>query len=178
VTPIIARNSKRDFAPAPEGIHSAVCVDVLDHGVQPSAFGPARKVEVRWLIEERNPNNGKPFLVSQRYRLSLHPKAKLCQHLEGWRNKSFTPQDAEEGVDLERLIGTHCQLQIVHNPGRDGELYANVQAVLPLGKGMERVSPAGYVRVADRPGGDDTARGGEPQDEVNGESEPDEKFPF
>jgi hypothetical protein len=72
MNPIIARDTKRDFKPAPEGLHAAVLVDVIDLGIQPSAWGPARKVELRFQVEEVNPDNQKRFLVIQRYRLSLH----------------------------------------------------------------------------------------------------------
>ena len=49
---------------------------------------------------------------------------------------------------LEKLIGAPCQLQIIHN----GE-YANVQAVVPAGKGVPRLMvPEDYVRECDQPG--------------------------
>jgi hypothetical protein len=31
---IIAKSNKKDFTPAPEGLHSAVCCDVVDLGLQ------------------------------------------------------------------------------------------------------------------------------------------------
>ena len=149
--PIIASDKSRDFKPAPEGLHNAVVVDVIDHGMQEGRFGRKHKVEIRWQIEEINPDNGKPFLAMRRYTLSLNSKATLRLHVEALRNsKKFTKKELA-GFDLEELIGLGCQLQIVHNTTDDGRTFGNVQACVPLSKGMRRLKPVDYVRVQDRP---------------------------
>lgn len=147
---IIASDKSRDFKPAPEGLHNAVVVDVIDHGMQESRFGRKHKVEVRWQIEEINPDNKKPYLVMRRYTLSLNSKATLRLHVEALRNKKFTTKELA-GFDLEGIIGLGCQLQIVHTTTDDGRTFGNVQACVPLSKGMRRLKPIDYVRVQDRP---------------------------
>jgi hypothetical protein len=176
MSPIIARDTKREFRPAPEGLHNAVCVDVVDHGMQATPWGRSHKVEARWQIEEINSDNGKRFLVCQRYTLSLHEKARLRHHLEGWRGKKFTSREVEEGVVLDNLVGVACQLQIVHNTVRDGETYANVQAILPLSKGMSRLKPVDYVRVQDRDEASNATN--EDRQATEADDENDEEFPF
>lgn len=173
----IARYTKREFRPAPEGLHAAVCVDVIEHKKQPTPWGPTDIAEMRWQIEEINPDNNKRYLVIQRYRLRLHEKARLRQHLESWRGKKLTPKDLEEGVNLDNLIGVNCQLQVVHNTVKDGETYANVQAIVPPPKGVPRLRPLDYVRVKDRAvaAPADEARGG---DAAEANEEPEEEFPF
>ena len=151
MSPIIARG-KRDFRPAPEGLHQAVLVDVIDLGEQPTPWGPAPKVEMRWQIKAINPDNNKRFQVRARYRLSLHEKAKLRQHLEGVRGKKFTLKDAHKGFDLEQLIGVNAQLHIVHNLGKDGGTYANIQNIVPLEKGVPLLKPLDYTRGQDQTG--------------------------
>jgi len=145
--PIIAKGDG-NFTPAPAGLHQAVCVDVVDLGIKETKWGDKHKVQIRWQIDKVN-EKGKSFLVVQNYTLSLNEKAGLRKHLDAWRGKKFTKEELE-GFDLESLIGVNCQLQVVHNE-YDGKVFANVQAVVPLGKGMEKMEPEDYVRTIDRP---------------------------
>lgn len=159
---IFARKPKSNFPTAPEGLHPAVCVDVWEPWTEekPAEFGGGLQDKTRlvWLIEDVNPQSGRPYEVSQIYTLSLHEKAKLCQHLESWRGRRFTDSE-KEGFDLEKLIGACCQLQVVHKI-TDSATYANVQAIVPLGKGMTKLrAPDDYVRRKDRNKGNDA---GEP----------------
>lgn len=150
--PIVAKRPESNFTPAPEGLHAAVCCDVVELGTEVNHFNGnlQEKVRLVWQIEEINPETDKPYEASQKYTLSLHEKAKLCQHLEAWRGRKFT-QEETEGFDLEKLIGAACQIQVVHNVTDKGKTFANVQAVVPLGKGMTKPRVTdGYVRFKDR----------------------------
>jgi len=149
--PIMARENRNTFNPAPEGLHQAVCVDVIDRGMHTSPqWGKTQqKVELRWQLDTVDEETGKRFQVGQWYTLSLSEKATLRKHLEAWRSRKFT-QEELEGFDLEKLIGVNCQLQVIHNLGTNGSTYANVQAVVPLGKGMTKIRPEEYVRWIDR----------------------------
>jgi hypothetical protein len=146
---IIARGKSRDFAPAPEGLHRAVCVDVVDLGMVDGQFGRKHKVMLSWQIEETM-DNGKPFLVSKRYTLSLHKKSALRPDLESWRGKPFSEVEAE-GFDLEKLLGANAQLNIVHNKVDDAT-FANISAVVPAAKGAPALKARDYTRVCDREG--------------------------
>lgn len=148
--PIIAKTNKREFTPAPEGLWPAVCIDVVDLGVQKTPWGEAHKVEIRWALEERDPKGGKNFMLVKRYTLSLHEKANLRRELETWRGKKFTSEELE-GFDLEKLLSANCQLQVIHNIKDDGEVFSNVQAIVPAAKGTVRLPiPADYIRVINR----------------------------
>lgn len=138
-----------DFVPAPQGLHRAVCVDVVDLGLVKSQYGDREKIRLVWEIDEQT-DNDKPFLVQQMYTPSLHEKAKLRQHLEAWRGRVFSAEE-RKGFDMDNILGASCQLQIVHNTNGDNT-YANVASIVALGKGMERLEPTGdYVRKKDRP---------------------------
>jgi hypothetical protein len=169
--PIIAADSGgKDFTPAPEGLHSAVCVDVIDLGLQPNTFNPEKpqhKIRIVWQIEETDPgNHDKRFLVSQMYTLSLHEKASLRKDLEGWRARKFSAEESK-GFDVEKLLGVPCQVQIIQNVSeKNGKTYANVQAIVPLGKGMEKLVPLDYVRVIDRKDGGSSASSHDDSDDV------------
>ena len=146
---IVAKDTRKEFTPAPEGLHQAVCVDVVDLGLQETPWGAKAKVRLVWQIEAVNPETGKRFLVSSLFTLSLNEKARLRHLLEAWRGKKFS-QGELGGFDLEKLLNANCQIQIVHALSDDGRIWANVQAAVPLGKGMTKMRAEDYVRVKDR----------------------------
>ena len=146
---IVSAGSNKTFEAAPEGLWQAVCVDVVDKGMQMTPWGEKPKCAIYWqlsddagLTEDRN-----RFLVVQQYGLSLHEKATLRKVLESWRGKQFSEQELQ-GFDLESVIGSNCQLQIVRVVKGEGREYANVQAVVPLGKSMQKIVPKDYERKA------------------------------
>lgn len=150
--PIIARDNRKDFTPAPEGLHQAVCCDVVDIGLVKNQWGEQHKVELRWQLEVINPENHKPFMIVRRYTLSLNEKATLRQHLEAWRSRKFTAEELD-GFDLETVIGANCQVQVVHTIGEDGRKWGNLQAIVPLGRGQTKMRVTDdYVRAKDRDG--------------------------
>jgi hypothetical protein len=145
--PIIATAGESEtFTPAPEGVHQAVCVDVIDLGMIPGFEGkPQHKVSVAWQIGELR-DDGKRFTLFKRYTLSLHEKANLRKDLESWRGKAFTREE-EMGFDVEVLKGANCLINVQHKASADGKkTYANVVAVMPLVKGMPKMAASGYVR--------------------------------
>ena len=76
----------KDFTPAPQGLHRAVCADVWPIWTveRPETWGGGLqdKTLLVWEIGEINPENGKPFAVAKRYTASLHEKANLRHDLE------------------------------------------------------------------------------------------------
>lgn len=145
--PIIATASEsKNFTPAPQGTHQAVCVDVIDKGMLPNKFKEGalqHKIDVAWQINELR-DDGKRYLVYKRYTLSLNEKANLRKDLESWRGRAFT-RDEEMGFDVEKLIGGNCLVNVTHRTVAD-KTYANVISVMPLIKGMPKIAPLDYVR--------------------------------
>lgn len=148
--PIIAKRPESSFTPCPEGLHHAVCVDVVDLGVLQTNWGDRHKVRLVWQIEEVNVETSKRFEVRKQYNLSLHEKATLRKDLESWRGRKFT-DDELRGFDLEKLLGANCQLQVVHDISEDASIWANVQAIVPAPKNMPKLTAADYTRQKDRP---------------------------
>jgi hypothetical protein len=70
---------------------------------------------------------------------------------EAWRGKPYSEEQAQEGVDIEAMIGIGALIQVAHRQA-NGNTYANITSVMRLPKGMEApgVNPK-YVRVKDRP---------------------------
>ena len=157
---IVAKDSSRNWTPAPEGLHQGVCVDVIDMGMVQTQWGEKHKVRIVWQIEEVNPETSKRFDVSSFFGLSLSEKSRLRPTLEAWRGRKFSKEELE-GFDLEKLIGAACQIQIVHNISDEGKVYGNVQAIVPAAKGQVKISPQDYVRAKDREKQQGTAAAGE-----------------
>lgn len=136
-----------DFKPHPEGIHPAVCVDVMDLGLVESEFQGQKKMvnKVKLVFEsEQKTDDGKAnCTVSKNFTASLHPKAKLAEFLGKWRGRPVTPG---ETIDLGKLIGACCTLVISHQQNMSGKTYAAIDAV---SKPTKRVAPAGSYDPAE-----------------------------
>jgi len=147
--PIFAREPESRFSPCPEGLHQAVCVDVVDLGMMVTQWGDKPKVRIVWQIDEVDPVTGRRYDVRGMYTLSLSEKSTLRKHLESWRGRKFSPAELR-GFDLENLIGINCQLQVIHNLSDEGRTFANVQAIVPANAKAPKIAPDGYVRERDR----------------------------
>ena len=151
---LFVSQEEREYKLPSEGMCSAVCVDVADLGEELNPF--SQKVRhicrIVWEIDEAHPDYHRPFEVSNRYTVSLFEKSNLRKMLATWRGRDFTAAELK-GFDLEKLIGVSCQVQIQHRTSAKGRTFANVVAVVPLGKGMRAlgVSPS-YKRAKDRDG--------------------------
>src|SRR6202142_3914436 len=134
-----------DFKPHPEGIHPAVCVDVMDLGLVETEFQGQRKMvnKVKLTFEsEPKTEDGKPCSVSKNFTASLHPKAKLAEFLGKWRGRPVVPG---ETIDLQKLIGACCTLVISHQQNLVGKTYASIDAV---SKPTRKVAPSGQYDPA------------------------------
>jgi len=89
-------------------------------------------------------------MLNKRYTLSLGEQANLRKDLESWRGKPFTAEQIQHGFDVENLYGVNCLIGIKHETDKKDAsiVYANVTAILPPTKGMEKLIP---VRAKDEP---------------------------
>ena len=118
-----------DFRPHVEGIHPAVCVDVIDLGLVESEWQGQRRLvnKVRLVFETEQKNEeGKNCIITKTFTASLHAKAKLAEFLGKWRGRPVIPG---ESIDLSKLIGANCTLVISHQQNMVGRTYASIDAV-------------------------------------------------
>jgi hypothetical protein len=142
---ILQCKESADFKPHPEGIHPAVCVDVMDLGLVHTEFqGQPRVVnKVKLVFEsEQKTDDGKNCTVSKNFTASLHPKAKLAEFLGKWRGRPVLPG---ETIDLAKLLGASCTLVISHQQNLAGKTYASIDAV---SKPTKKVAPSGHYDPA------------------------------
>ena len=131
--------------PHPEGIHPAVCVDVMDLGLCETDFQGTKKMveKVKITFEsEQKTADGKACTVFRSFSASLHPKSNLAAFLSRWRAKPVAPG---ESIDLQKLIGASCTLVISHQKNLAGKTYASIDAV---SKPTKRVAPSGQYDPA------------------------------
>jgi hypothetical protein len=142
---VLESKSGGDFKPHVEGIHPAVCVDVIDLGLVETEFQGERrlvnKVRLFFETEQRN-EEGKNCVISKTFTASLHPKAKLADFLAKWRGRPVVPG---ESIDLAKLIGANCTLVISHQQNMVGRTYASIDAV---SKPTKALKPSGNYDAA------------------------------
>ena len=141
------------FEQCPEGSEIGVCIRVIDLGTQRNEYLGEVTYKHQLLIGWETPNarmaDGRPFMVSNWYTFSSHPKSSLRQDLEAWRGKAFAKGEIET-FDVSRLLGKGCMLGIMHNDnGR-----AKISSIMRLPKGVEAPPPSNDLisfSLADRP---------------------------
>ncbi len=156
--PTVKADSGKSIEPVPAGVHQAVCYGVIDLGTQDPGnpqYRAARKVMICWELphETISTEDGpKPRIISSEYTMSIGKKATLRGILESWRGRPFTNEELG-GFDLKNIIGANCLLNIVHKPGKadPSRIYARIQGVMPLTKGMGPVRPSMDTVVFDIP---------------------------
>ena len=141
---------KSNVPPMEAGVMIGTCYLVCDLGTHADpVFGgkkrkvligfevPSQRIQVETVIEGRKVVKDLPRAISQRYTLSLGEKANLRKDLEAWRGRKFTKDELEK-FDLQKLLGHAAQLVVVHKEGKEGQVFANIQAIIPLSRGMEK----------------------------------------
>ena len=136
----VAKSAGTDFPKAPPGLHRAVCFQVIDLGHQSIVWQGREKwvpkVLISWELTDELMDDGRPFAVSQRFTLSLAETSMLRPMLESWRGRNFTEEELK-GFDVQKVLGAPCMLNVVHNT-KDGKTYANVGAVTPVPRQIEK----------------------------------------
>lgn len=138
---IIAKDTSQSFEPVPTGVYPARCYSVIDQGTQQRQWQGEIKArhELRLgfeLLGDDKRDDDKPYTINKVFTLSLAENSALRPFLENWRGKKFTAEELD-GFDISKLIGAYCQINIIHEE-RDGKTYANIGAVMPFAKGMDK----------------------------------------
>lgn len=152
---IKATNSAPDFEIAPAGAHIAICYRIIEIGTitEQTKFGEKTHAKVRlsWeLVDECRVFNEKkgpePFIVSQDFTLSTSAKSTLGKFLVSWRGKDFTDKE-REAFDVSAVLGAPCMLSIIHKKSAQGNEYAQISAVSPLPKNVQKPKPINDQKV-------------------------------
>lgn len=105
----------KEFEQPPEGPTTGRCVRIIDLGTQDETYQgkpkKQRKVMIGWELPSLLMDDGRPFLISKIYTMSLNERATLRGDLENWRGKDLTDEEAA-AFDERVLLGKCCLLQI------------------------------------------------------------------
>ncbi len=149
-----------DFKLVTPGMHPAVCDMMVDLGLQEQKsqlYGDSTKhqVYIRWQIpgerleyEKDGQKIEGPMTIGSYYTLSLNEKATLRKHLQGWRGKEFTADEAAN-FDITAVLGKPCTLNVIHKTGGDGKVRAKVDGVGPTMKGVPAATLEGEAILYD-----------------------------
>jgi hypothetical protein len=127
-----------DFQPLEAGTYLAVCDILADIGYQPGSQAypaPKRKVYLRFQVPSERMEDGRPKVIGTKYTASMNEKAILRHHLEGWRGRKFTDQQAAE-FDVSSVLGKPCMISVVENE-KGGKTYSNISSISAVPKGTQ-----------------------------------------
>ena len=144
----------------PIGTYVSVCRGVIGIGTHNTGFKDPETKEEIWqnqvvimfeLPTERIEIGGKDVprgINSFPITISLGKKANLRKlWLDKWFGREMTDKEADEGYDLQDLLGLNCLLSVIHKPSKKDptKIYANVGGVLPMVKGTPAFEPENEV---------------------------------
>jgi len=152
--------SNDDAKKVPPGSHIAFCNLIADIGLQPGS-GSFPKPRHRLYVRFETPNerveyekDGKkkegPLSVGSFYTASMSKKSTLRKHLESWRGRQFTDEEAS-AFDISAILGKPCMITVVHET-KGGETYANITNIAPVPKGMQVPAGAENPLICYEPG--------------------------
>jgi hypothetical protein len=141
------------FENPPAGVHPARLIRILDLGSQPSSFPGqtklVRKIVLSFeLLGEERMSDGRPFVVTRRFSMTIGEKSALRPFLEGWRGRKYSPEDLRNGLPIENTLGQYALLTLIESE-RDGRMYANIASASMLPKGMPKPEGVNAIQLLD-----------------------------
>lgn len=155
---IFAESNEKEFEQIEPGSYIARAFKMIDIGSQPyKDFATddivlKHEVIIYWEVLEDEDNeqvrmqDGRPFVVQRKYKLSMHPKSNLRKDLDTWRGKAFTEEEAKR-FNITKLLDTYCRLNLVHS--EDGK-YVNVNGVAFSKRKPEGINPVMWWSAIDK----------------------------
>lgn len=133
---------EQKFEIAPAGLHTGVLYRIIDLGTQKEMTQWGEKVQPKatffFELPDEKRDDGKPFIITQRYTLVMGGKSRIVKDMKAWKNVDITEKDFDVAKFFHSLIGQGCNLNIVHSP--DGK-FANIDGISPLKKGENVPAP-------------------------------------
>ncbi len=149
-----------DFELMKPSNYVARCVMVIDLGIQENSWkGETSLVHQIMLgfefateLRTEGDDAGTPFLITNRYRLSLGKKANLRRDIESWRGKPLTATELE-GFDFTKVAGAPAMIQVI-NKTTDDKTRAKISTIAALPKGTACLAAVNPIVVYDTSDGE------------------------
>lgn len=134
-------SSESRFKNHAAGQYTAQCVDVIDLGERVVTYQGKptelrNKIALVFRTGHVNPDTGDLIDVSMEYTLSLFETANLRQFLEAWRGKSYTVEQVDEGVPLDKLNLQWALISVEEKTSQKGRPYSIIKSISPLPAAM------------------------------------------
>lgn len=150
----IATQPEIKYENPPIGMQIARCYRLIDLGTQKKIYnglvtGEGRKIRAVFeLLGEDRMQDGRPFVLSKTWLLSMYEGSTLRKDLTSWRGKSFTQEEASS-FDVSKLLGAYCMLNLVEEKGEDGKVRVNISSITPMIKGLPKPPGVNEVEIFD-----------------------------
>lgn len=148
---ILVKDAPPKFQAHPEGMYVGLCVDSIDMGERVKTYpgAPTRLVPMCSLVFRTGHKNdaGEYLDIQQEFAQSMGEKANLRHFLESWRGKSYTAEQLEAGVSLDKLAGQYALLTIEQKTSPTSKrTYAVIRSVSPVPPVMPKPEFPAYER--------------------------------
>jgi len=78
-----------------------------------------------------NGEDSEQFEVTCACSVSLAANSKLRRAINSLLGRELSQEEAKAGYDVEKLIGSSCNVLVSSVEGKDGDTYSRVESVLP-----------------------------------------------
>lgn len=150
-----AKDTGASFSPHSEGQHAMFCVDVVNLGINVEQFQGQEPREVAKVAlvfasgEAQRDAKEELTLVTTEMTLSANEKSNLRKFMEAWRGKSYTAEQAAEGLPITKLYGVGALVSIEHVLTKRGNKFAKIASIAPLPKAMALPDPESAKLLAE-----------------------------
>lgn len=118
-------------ANAPEGIHNAVCVDVLEvPNFVEKAYegeGTETKDKIAFLFGFIDNDGVQRFVQTFAFNISSSPKSKLIGFIRKWLGEAIPV-----GFESSQLIGRNATITVFQKTSRQGTKYSTLETITPV----------------------------------------------
>ena len=115
-----------------EGNALAVCVDIVDLGLQVGKYGAKAKVQFIFAVEQvlqAGDYAGQNMLLFASFGNTTSTQGRLRPFLDSWAGEPLT-DDELDALDTDDLLGRPAEITIEHSES-DGSTFANIAAIVP-----------------------------------------------
>lgn len=121
---VLKPKSKDVAAVVPDGTYRATLSKVTQFD---NAYG--QRVGFEFTLQGKGVEGAK---VMRSTTPNLSPKGKLADVLRGLLGRDLTEKELGGGIDVEKLIGTACNVLVLQAKGKTGATYSNVERIFPV----------------------------------------------
>lgn len=148
---ILKYESSSDWENPKVGMTAAICIDVVDLGLQTTSYGDKYQIKLVFQLDQER-SDGKPMRIGRKYTKTLDDKGNFRKDLKSWRGADLTTEELAE-FDADKLIGAQAQVLITEFQKTDGTAGTSIGAITPPADDQDLKADEEYVRVQDREDG-------------------------